>query len=166
MPKRDRPQIEFIARGLLTDSSRALLCRNVANAYYFLPGGHVEFGENAAGALARELEEETGLTAEVGAPLLLSEHIYERASGRRHHELLLVFHVERLLDAEGVPTAGVQSREKKIAFEWVELAAIPELDVRPPRHKAWLAAGGAGGGPVVSWASDTLTSSLPPDETE
>lgn len=187
------PTIEVIARGLCTTGSRVLLCRNVKGAYYYLPGGHVDFGEPADHALAREFMEETGIHAEVGELMLVTEHsfIHERPGkkDKPHHELNLVFHVEHLelpeghaVDwdsggAEGAAGEGgqapaescpkIESLEEPIAFDWVELAAVPDLDIRPPEIKAWLAADGQtdteeGQGPI-GWVSNCDPRTLPED---
>jgi 8-oxo-dGTP diphosphatase len=128
-------KIEFIARGILTSGSRVLLCRNVASGYYYLPGGHVEHGESAAKALLRELDEEGGISARVGDCLLVHENSFE-AQGRRYHEINVVFHVEQDDDA-----AVIVSKEADIGLEWVDLASVVDMDVRPPGIKAWLASG-------------------------
>jgi hypothetical protein len=49
-----------------------------------------------------------------------------------HHELNLVFHVE--LDTE-----SVNSREKKIAFDWIPLDQLDSIDLRPDFLREWLA---------------------------
>lgn len=126
--------IEFIARGLAIRGSRVLLCKNVKHGYCFLPGGHVEFGEAAAGALVREFKEETGIVATCGSVALVAEHVFERKK-RPCHEVNVVFHVE-------LPEVEIKSMEPKIAFVWAELAQLNEIDLRPTSIKAWLIAGG------------------------
>lgn len=142
-------KIEVIARGVATRGGRLLVCRNQGNGHAFLPGGHVEPGEGAAPALAREFMEESGLAVRVGEFLLANEHQFEQ-NGKPRHELNLVFHVE--------PGAGpwperVSSLEEQIGFEWIDLAALPESRLLPPPLLAWLLAGGpdSGQGP---WLSD------------
>ena len=76
--------------------SRVLLCRNVKHGYCYLPGGHVEFGESAAGALAREFLEESGLRVRVGNLALVSEGASLRFGKLRLYELMIEF---------GVPSA-------------------------------------------------------------
>lgn len=145
-------QIELIARAVIFREGRVLLCRNRASGYLFLPGGHVEFGEPAAAALARELEEEAGVRVRVGPCALVDEHAFDAGAagkgGRRHHEVNLVFHVELMDQA-----AEITSREDHIDFLWADLAAAVDLDILPPAHKAWLAAGGGQTG-VTEWISD------------
>lgn len=127
-------QPEVIARGLLVRGSTLLVCRNVAKGYCYLPGGHVEPGELAAEALAREFAEETGLTIRVGSPTLIAEVVYSGG-----HEINAVFHVEHLAP---LPDA-IPSHEEGIAFEWLDLAAVVDADLRPTAIKAWIV-GGAG----------------------
>ncbi len=132
--------IEIIARGVLVHQSRVLVCRNVKHGYCYLPGGHVEFGERASESLAREITEELGLDSRIGAFLFGTEEVFETGS-RKHHEVNVVFHVEQL-GPEPDPPAAVPSKERSIAFEWIDLAALHETDLRPDSIKAWLLAGG------------------------
>jgi 8-oxo-dGTP diphosphatase len=130
--------IELIARGVLRKGQHLLVCRNVEQGYVYLPGGHVEFGESAQRALEREFLEETGLSVEAGACGLVTESLFEQR-GEAKHEYSLVFHVEHqgsmdLLD-------GLKSRESHIAFDWVDLAAVGDLDLRPVSVRAWLVTG-------------------------
>lgn len=131
---------EVIARGILIHHTRVLVCRNVKHGYCYLPGGHVEFAERASAALAREINEELGLTSRIGEFLFGTEEAFETKS-KIHHEVNLVFHVEQLGDALD-PPAAVPSREPSIAFEWIELAALHETDLRPATIKAYLLTGG------------------------
>lgn len=133
VPRHD--SIEIIARGILTDSTgRVLLCQNRKHGYYYLPGGHVEFGEPAAVSVAREFKEELGLAVVARQFLLTSETIFERTS-RLTHEVNLVFHVECL---NGEPPATPTSLEPKIAFAWVDLKELQSMDLRPKAIKAWI----------------------------
>ena len=141
------PTPELIARGLLVENGKILLCQNVAKGYYYLPGGHVDPGETSSEALAREFQEETGQGVQVGDCLLLAEVL---APGIQ--ELNLVFHVERA--GETPPDSPFESQEEHIAFVWHDLAAVPDLDLRPLCLKAWVASGGAVDGPRVGFLSD------------
>jgi ADP-ribose pyrophosphatase YjhB (NUDIX family) len=133
--------IETIARGLIRSGSRVLLCRSVKHDYHYLPGGHIEFGEPARVALARELMEESGLEARVG-PLLLTEEQVFTQKGKNRHEITLIFRVDQLGPAAAMPDA-VPSLEKHIEFVWADLGAIADLTIYPESTRAWLASGGA-----------------------
>lgn len=151
MGKHDRT-IEVIGRGVLVRDGRVLLCRSVEHGYSYLPGGHVEFGEAAARAVEREFEEETGLQVRAGGLALVTEAAFS-TRGKDHHEINLVFHME---PPTGTPPPAVHSREAEIAFDWVDLAAVGERDVRPPAIRDWLVglAAGEGRRETVAWASE------------
>lgn len=169
-------RIEVIARGVLLDRGRVLLCRDRAGGYSYLPGGKIEHDEAAIHALEREFEEECGLEVlATPRPVMACECFFiQRGSPR--HEINLVFHVERRTqDPEGPGSAGDDaptappvpaSRESDIEFWWADLAAVPDLDLRPRPIKAWLAAGGWSPGPdpagpdaptAFTWVSDRDT---------
>ncbi len=123
--------IEVIARGLLIEKGRVLVCRNLRHGYCFLPGGHVEFGEPARVALQREFVEECGLEVEVGDCRLAEEHLFG-AGPKTHHELNLVFHVERLSRGPFV------SREPKIGFEWIAITDLNGTEFLPLQVRDWI----------------------------
>ena len=135
--------IELIARGLLIRDGHFLACRNDASGYFYLPGGHVEFGESSSSALARELIEECGLDVEVGELRLVTEGAFT-TRGKRHHEVNLVFHVKHPV------SRAVKSREQGISFHWLDFAVLFEVDLRPTAIKAWLMNGGQPGRSLAS----------------
>ena len=160
---------EFIARGLLIHQGRVLMCKNIKHGYCFLPGGHIEYGERAHEALIREIKEETGLESSTGPLLLTSEHRFHDGK-REHHELNVVFHVEHIGESKHAPSDlngesrapdTVLSIEDHIEFVWIDLAQLPETDVRPNEVKAWLMSGGATSpehGPWISGFSEPTAS--------
>lgn len=96
---------------------------------------------------------------------------------RACHEINLVFHVEprwpvmkpgRSRKAAGAvqaasavrptPLPVVESKEAKIAFDWVDLAAVVDLDLRPLSIKAWLMGDAvAQGERSESWLSEAAS---------
>jgi 8-oxo-dGTP pyrophosphatase MutT (NUDIX family) len=139
--------IEMISRGVLVEHGRVLVCRNLTKGHAYLPGGHIEPGETAAEAVARELAEEAGLAVRVGGCLVVAEVL---VPGLRPplHEVNLVFHVER--DGED----PIVSREPGLGFEWIELAGVVDTDLRPRALKAWLMGGRALGRGGIEFISD------------
>jgi 8-oxo-dGTP pyrophosphatase MutT (NUDIX family) len=118
---------EVIARGVLFHLGRVLVCLPRGGAYAYLPGGHVEFAEAAADALAREFAEECGIRPTVGPLLLAAENVFATAK-RRHHEWLLMFHVEHRRSRDLETLASI---EPDIEFRWCTPAEFRRLDVRP-----------------------------------
>lgn len=90
-----------------------------ARGAWSLPGGRVEAGETMAAAAARELREETGLTARVGAVAGVVERIAEG-----YHYVIVDLWAE-LDGAE--PVAG----DDATAARLVEPSELPALDLSP-----------------------------------
>lgn len=109
-------KIELIARGVALRGShrqQVLLCSPTDGSYAYLPGGHVEFGEDARAALVREMREETGLEVSVGCLLGVWEAAFVQ-DGKQRHEVNLMFHMEHAWPDE------VPSMEPDIRFRWVD----------------------------------------------
>lgn len=124
---RQQGDIELIARGLHVQENKVLLCRSAGAAHTYLPGGHVEFAEQARAALAREMREELGLDAEAGPFLGGVEHAFLQR-GRLHAEVNLVFLLKvRGLDAARPP----QALEQGIEFEWGEVSHLGAASLEP-----------------------------------
>ena len=136
--------IEVIARGVWRQRGRVLVCRNRKHGHAFLPGGHVEHGEDARAALVREMWEEVGLRMRAGRFLGVCESVFRdpRAKGRVTHEVNLVFEL-RPAAGERVRPAEVRSREDKIDFDWMVVASLRRARrsavTRPPLLPAAIA---------------------------
>lgn len=145
MPK--PPHIELIARGILIEpdahgTPRLLVCVALVNTdshgnpgYAFLPGGHIEFGESAPTALAREMLEECNVAVTVGPLLLTHESVFK--AKRTHHEINTVFAMSRRA-ADARKHLPITSREDHIEFRFVTLAELKRLRLLPPECRQWL----------------------------
>lgn len=159
----DTPRVRVAA--LLLREGKVVTVRHRSGRlrYHLLPGGGVSWGETLAGALTREVAEETGLAILVGAPVLLSDTI--DPSGRRH-VVNIVFAAE--VTGGAITPCPVDSRVE--AVDLVDPAELSSLDLRPPLAAEILAilASGEGGGAVYAgspFTPETSGSGEGPGET-
>ncbi len=121
--------IEIISRALILKDGKLLLCKSVSHQNYYLPGGHVEFGESAEQALKREMIEESG--SEIGELHFVG--CFENKWGElTHHEYNLIY-------TANIADTNVASKEDHIAFEWVETHKLKDLLFYPPEFIAAIA---------------------------
>jgi 8-oxo-dGTP diphosphatase len=107
-----------VAVGVVLDADgRVLLGQRVAGKAYAgwweFPGGKIEAGEDAAVALARELDEELGLAVRASHPWMVREFVYPHAHVR--------LHFRRLFAAWGDWAGEPRGREGQ-AFAWQSCA--------------------------------------------
>jgi 8-oxo-dGTP diphosphatase len=91
---REYPDRPFIGVGaVIVQNGRVLLIRRRYEplaGQWTLPGGAVELGETLAGALTREILEETGLAIDVGPVIEVLDRITRDEAGRVRHHFVLV----------------------------------------------------------------------------
>lgn len=120
-------KIEILARGVLVQNGRVLLCHTKGAANTYLPGGHVEFKESARAALCREIKEEMGLDSTAGRFLGAVEHSFVQ-KGKPHCEVNLLFE----LTVPGLDeTSCPPSEEDYIEFCWGELTSLRGAALEP-----------------------------------
>ena len=117
--------------GIAVHGERLLVERAVKKGFCFIPGGRVNYGENAADALAREIREEFGEVATIGRLALVNDNLYE-LEGRRYQELALYFLIQfapgsTVLDREG----AFEGCEPGTVFQWIPLDALDQAELLP-----------------------------------
>lgn len=110
------------ATGVVLDGDRLLLGRRADTGRWALPSGILEPGEQPATGVLREIEEETGVVAQVEA--LTSTHVQPRVTypnGDRAQYLDLTFRCRYLRGEAHV------ADDESLDVAWFDLAALPEL---------------------------------------
>ncbi|QQR82639.1 NUDIX domain-containing protein [Candidatus Campbellbacteria bacterium] len=116
-------QIELIARAVIIDKDKMLLCENKKRGHYFLPGGHVEFGEGVSDALTREMNEELGVSGVVQELIGVLENTFT-IDEEVHHEFNMIF-------LATLSKTDVVSQEDHIEFHWVEQKDVSGTPLLP-----------------------------------
>jgi ADP-ribose pyrophosphatase YjhB (NUDIX family) len=91
--------------------------------YWSLPGGVVEAGEQLAGAIEREVDEETGLKVKAASVVEIFERIMRDKEGKPEYHYVLVDYLCKV--AGGELRAGDDSAK----VEWVKRKDLPKLKI-------------------------------------
>lgn len=98
-PDRNKKEVSRIAAyGLVLQDQMILLCRlskrvpHIAGRWT-LPGGGIEFGEDPADTVSREVREETGMEVRVRSLAGIHSYVSETRD-RRFHSIRIIYHTE------------------------------------------------------------------------
>lgn len=109
-----------------------VLLHHAHEGHWALPGGRVEWGEDAATTAERELQEELGVKAEAGRLVWIIENFFH--DGKRDvHEVGMYFLMNLLPDDPLFSQEGefVSEEGPQLSFGWHALDTLPELEVYP-----------------------------------
>jgi len=128
-PESEKPRVRVGA--LILHDGKVVLVRHRrgASRYHLLPGGGVDGRETLAGALTREVREETGLQVSVIRPVLLSDLI--DAAAPRH-----VVNVTFTAEVVGGQITLEPADRRVEAVDLVAPGDLGSLDLRPPMADA------------------------------
>lgn len=112
-----QPEVEICAGGVVFKEGKVVSLQR-KNGVWLMPKGHVDPGESLEEAALREVWEETGLVARIGAPLGETEYAFTE-DGVRHRKKVFWFYMEAI---------GGRLKPEAEMFTAVRLLAADELD--------------------------------------
>ncbi|MFP5224867.1 MAG: NUDIX hydrolase [Actinomycetota bacterium] len=135
MPDTQDQVTRIAAYGLMIDADQILLCRisdqlPQDSGSWTLPGGGLEFGEDPASAMVREVHEETGLVVEVAGLAGVDSLVIER-EGTGFHSIRILY-LARILG--GKLTCEVDGTTD--LCEWHHIRDVQSLPVVDLVHRA------------------------------
>ena len=126
-------EITFMYRvgGIAVHDGWLLVEHNVKHRFCFVPGGRVEYGENAIEGLAREVREELGEEVNIGRLVLVADNLFE-LEGARFQEVVLYFLIEFAPGSQLLSQRDVfEGNEPGTMFQWIRLNDVEQANLFP-----------------------------------
>ena len=121
------------AAALVRSEGHVLLHRTEGDDFWTLPGGRVEFGEDSAATVVRELKEELGVLAHCVGLAFITETFFEHQD-EKFHEVGFVLFAELSQGAvqldKSVSHSGIEA-DRALEFRWFPESKLSELQVFP-----------------------------------
>ncbi|MDE1463903.1 NUDIX hydrolase [Spartinivicinus poritis] len=125
-------RFNFRSVAVVIHSDHILLHKAVADDFWTLPGGRVEFFETSENTVLRELEEELGVKSTVKRHLWYAENFFE-LSGKQFHEVANYFLVS--LDEEPMINSELDfssiEENVELIFRWVPKSKLSAYFLKP-----------------------------------
>lgn len=120
-----------VVAALITRGDEILICQRTKHQpmplQWEFPGGKIEPGEEAVAALIRELDEELGIAAQIGAEVARIQHTYKNGNGIELHFFLVqtfdgkldnrIFRDVRWVKREELPNFDFLEADKKLVSD-------------------------------------------------
>ena len=128
-------RFNYRVAALIIVDGHVLICDENDDGFSMLPGGRVELGEPSGLSLQREIAEEIGLTAQLGAIALTSESFYRRFE-QDFHEIGFFYRATLPEDARPngqSPWRVTYDEGSEHRFHWVALDGngMEDLNLKP-----------------------------------
>lgn len=131
--KHTKGRFNYRTVGVITLGERLLVHRAEDEDFWTLPGGRVEFGEAAKDGLARELQEELGVTLQIGRLIWVVENFFTYLD-EQHHEVAFYFDIQVPADSPLCkrlePFTG-EDGGVPLLFEWHSINRLEGITLYP-----------------------------------
>ena len=82
--KTDKEEFHVRSCGIIKQENNFLIMRVNNTAYYHIPGGHIEIGEDSKQAITREIKEEIGCDIQEASLFAIQENFWVKENKKCH----------------------------------------------------------------------------------
>ena len=119
--------------GIVVVEDKLLVQKAENNEFYFLPGGHVELGEDTRSTIIREMDEETKNEFRIESLVVINENFFMHEE-KSFHELGFYYKLEPKKEIKTENYSRIEidkGKSKKLTFEWIPINELNDIDFRP-----------------------------------